>query len=71
MTNVTLTQLKEALKKQQQELLAEYGKLQDEALVVQKDALLAEFVIKQDQLKVELICEFEKSNKSGKLTSPK
>ena len=60
MTNVTLTQLREALKTQQQELLDEYGKRQDAALVLQKDALLAEFAIKQDQLKAELLAEFTK-----------
>ena len=62
MTNVTLAQLKESLKKQKDDLLEEHFKRQEELLKIQKDELLQVFTHQQEVLKNELLLQFSKEH---------
>ena len=73
MTNVTIAQLKEALKKQKEELLDEHFKRQEEALQSQKDELLQSFSKQQEAFKNELLNKFaeQQNNWSAELLAVK
>ena len=67
MTNVTLGQLKEALKKQKDELLDEHFKRHEEALKSQRDDLLVNFSRQQEELKNELLSHFSKQQEEWRV----